>query len=413
MFQPFPYFVGLRYAMAPRGNRFVSVVSSVALLGLTLGVAALIVVLSVMNGFERELRDRILAVIPHAILEADATARLDWPVLREALRARPGVRGVAPFVGGSVMLSAGAQVQGAVLTGVLPKLEGPASGLDRHMIEGELVLLKAREYGIVLGSLLARQLGVTMGDRVTVVLPRVSVTAAGLLPRLRRFRVVGLFSVGAQVDADTALIHLDDAERLFQSPEAQGLRLWFDDADLAPASVIALGAEIGEEIITRDWTNTQGSLFAAIRNEKRMIGLLLLVMVAVAAFNIVSIMTMTVAEKRSAVAVLRTLGASPTDVMLIFVTRGCAIGLTGISLGVLLGVPLAQHIGEVIAMLERVLGFRVFNPGVYFISHMPSLLRWPDVWHIVLAALLLTVSATLFPAWRAMSISPAEILSHD
>lgn len=412
MFQPYPIFLGLRYALAPRGNRFASIVSGVALLGLTLGVAALIIVLSVMNGFERELRNRILSAIPHGILEHENGVLTEWPVLIEAVRRDQDIRGIAPFVGGKVMISVGARVQGATLNGVQPELEEAATGLADHMIEGDLSLLRDRGYGIVLGSLLARQLAVVPGDRVTVVLPRVAISAAGLTPRLRRFEVVGLFSVGAQVDSDTAYVHLGDAKRLFQRSDVQGVRIWFDDPELAPEKMAELHAKYPDYRV-RDWTSMQGSLFAAIRNEKRMIGLLLLVIVAVAAFNIVSIMTMTVAEKRSAIAVLRTLGASRSQIMNVFITRGCAIGLCGILAGIGLGVPVALQVGDLVAWVERVLDFRVFNPSVYFITHMPSLLRWSDVIWIALTAGAFTLTATLYPAWRAAGVRPVELLNHD
>ncbi len=410
MFAAFPLFVGLRYAALPRGNRFASLVSAVALLAMSLGVAALIVVLSVMNGFEQELRDRILAVTPHAVISGPAEAQAAWSELEARLDATGALRARAPFSGAAVMLSAGSRVQGVQLEGIEPQREAAASGLDAFFIDGGLAALRPGEYRIALGSLVARELGVVPGDRVTVVLPELVLSPAGVLPQ---FEVVGVFRVGAQVDASTAFVHRLDAARLLRRDASRELRLWFHDPRQAPAAMARLAGALDEGFVASDWSESQGSLFAAIRMEKRVIGLLLLVMVAVAAFNIVSIMTMTVAEKRSAIAVLRTLGASRSQIMGIFLTRGMLLGGSGLLLGLAMGLPLAHYAGAVTAWIEGLFGFRLFNPGVYFISYLPSLLRWQDVVQISLVAVLLTVLATLYPAWRATRVGPAELLAHD
>jgi lipoprotein-releasing system permease protein len=409
----FPLFVGLRYAALPRGNRFASLVSAVALLAMSLGVAALIVVLSVMNGFEQELRDRILAVTPHAVISGPAEAQAAWSELEARLDATGALRARAPFSGAAVMLSAGSRVQGVQLEGIEPQREAAASGLDAFFIDGGLAALRPGEYRIALGSLVARELGVVPGDRVTVVLPELVLSPAGVLPRLRQFEVAGVFRVGAQVDASTAFVHRLDAARLLRRDASRELRLWFHDPRQAPAAMARLEGALDEGFVATDWSASQGSLFAAIRMEKRVIGLLLLVMVAVAAFNIVSIMTMTVAEKRGAIAVLRTLGASRSQIMGIFLTRGMLLGGSGLLLGLAMGLPLARYAGAVTAWIEGLFGFRLFNPGVYFISYLPSLLRWQDVVQISLVAVLLTVLATLYPAWRATRVGPAELLAHD
>jgi lipoprotein-releasing system permease protein len=413
MFRPFPLFVGWRYVRARRRTRFISVVSAVALLGLALGVLALILVLSVMNGFDRELRSRILALVPHVLVSADKPLQ-DWEPLATRLAQYPGVRGAAPFIGGTAMLSTPGVVRGVELHGIRPDSDARVSIIGQYMRQGSLQELQPGRFGIVIGSLLARSLGVQPGDTLTLMLPEVSVTPAGAYPRMRRFEVVGIFAVGAQVDASTALVHLDDAARLYRTGRGvHGVRLALDDPDAAPTLRLEIADTLDAGLRVDDWSLTQGSLFNAIRMEKRMVTLLLLVIVAVAAFNIVSILTMVVAEKRGAIAVLRTMGASPRQIMAIFTVQGALIGVSGLAAGLLAGIPLALNISALTAWLERVAGFSLFNPNVYFVSYIPSELRAEDVLTVAACGLVLTVLATIYPALRAARIGPAEALRYE
>lgn len=411
MFRPFPLFLGLRYARARRRARFVSVVSLVALSGLALGVMALVVVLSVMNGFDRELRARILSLVPHVMVRGEPLLE-DWTGLAGRLHPAPGVRAAMPWIGGTAMLSTPGVVRGVELAGIRPREDAAGSGIASHMREGSLEALQPGEFGIVLGNLLARALGVAPGDTVTVMLPELTLTPAGAFPRMRRFRVVGTFAVGAQVDATTALVHLADAARLYRTGEkVQALRLVLDDPQQAPAHAARIAQ--AEGLAVEDWSGTQGTLFSAVRMEKRMVTLLLMVIVAVAAFNIVSILTMVVAEKRGAIAVLRTMGASPGQVMASFAIHGTLIGMAGIAAGLLAGIPLALNAGVIVAGIEEALGLRLFDPAVYFISYLPSELQAADVALVAGCALLLCVLATLYPARRAADIGPAEALRYE
>ena len=413
MFQPFPLFIGLRYLRARRRQQFISFVSGISLGGMILGVMALIVVLSVMNGFARELHGRILKAIPHAYVELPGGIP-DWRQLGGEVARVPGVLAVAPMVQGNGMLSVPGRVRGVHLSGILPGEERHVSDVAASMQEGALDDLRPGEFGIVLGSVLARGLGVVPGDRVTVILPKVTITPAGAFPRVKRFVVVGIFEVGAQVDSSDALIHIEDAARLFQVPAGvQGLRLKTDDMLSVERTLDAVLAHLPPGYRGTPWTHTQGGLFQAVKIEKTMVTLLLLIIVAVAAFNIVSILSMMVAEKRANIAVLRTLGATSRDVMAIFMVQGTAIGVVGTALGALLGIPLAIHAGDVVAGLEQLVGQQVFDPGVYFITRIPSELQWPDVALVCGAGLVLSALATIYPSWRAAGIEPAEALRYE
>ena len=373
---------------------------------------ALIVVLSVMNGFDRELRARILSLVPHVTVHTRGSAE-DWRPLARRLANVPGVSAALPWTGGTAMLSTPGVVRGVELGGLRPEEDADASGVSASMVSGALQDLRPGGFGIVLGGLLARSLGVDVGDTVTVMLPQLTVTPAGAWPRMRRFRVVGVFKVGAQVDASTALVHLEDAARLYRTGQGvHAVRLLLEHPSDAPLIAAQLGTlEAGRTI--EDWSRTQGTLFNAVRMEKRMVTLLLMVVVAVAAFNIVSILTMVVAEKRGAIAVLRTMGASPGQVMAVFAAQGTLTGVVGIAVGLAAGIPLALHAGAILAWFEELLGLRLFDPNVYFISYLPSQLQGADVALVSGLALLLCVLATLYPARRAAAISPAEALRYE
>ncbi|MBL4827494.1 MAG: lipoprotein-releasing ABC transporter permease subunit [Spongiibacteraceae bacterium] len=414
MYQPLSLFIGLRYSQSKRRNQYISFVSLISLLGMVLGVIALIVVLSVMNGFESEMRGRILAVVPHGYIEGPEGRLSDWQQWADQLQQHNTVTGVAPYIKGNIMLSRPGTVRGAQLHAIDPDREKGVSKISSSMVAGDLNDLRAGSYNIVMGKLLARFLGVYVGDDISVILPRVTVTPFGVFPRVKRFHVVGVFEVGAQLDSSTVFIHLSDGQKLFQLGNAvMGLRVQIYDLFKAAEDIPRLLSEMPEGAIATHWSQTQGSLFQAVKMEKRMVSLLLLIIVAIAAFNIVSILTIMVADKRSDIAVLRTMGASPSSIMSVFIIQGLSVGIAGIVFGLLLGIPIAIYVGEIVSTFESLLGAQVFNPQVFFISRIPSVLKWEDIVLISGCALVLSALATLYPAWRASQIQPAEVLRYD
>ncbi len=415
MFRLFPFFVGLRYFWRASGNdRFMSLISWFSLLGVLVGVVSLIVVMSVMNGFEAELQKRVLSVVPHAHIEGPAQGLEDWPALADRLAATPGVVGVAPYVGDKAMLSAGQRIQGAELYGIDPQRERQVSEVAQHMVAGHYLDEQGGDYQIIVGDILSRQLGLVLGQSVRVILPRVTVTPFGLLPREKDFTLVGVFQAGAQLDGTTAFIHLKDAQRLYQLGGAvEGFRLQYDDMFAAPRHTKNLLAMMPAGSVGVDWQDSQGSLFQAVKMEKTLVRLLLLFIILIAAFNIVSILSMAVSGKRGAIAVMRTMGASPANIMTIFVVYGMSTGVIGVLLGVAVGVPVAAYVGEIVAWLEGLSGFHLFDPQVYFITHLPSLIRVSDVVLVSLFSLLLSLLATLYPAWRGAKVEPAEALRYE
>ena len=409
-----PAFIGLRYTRAKQRHQFISFVSIFSLLGMALGTLALIVVLSVMNGFDREIKERILSVVPHGFV--DQLPRMsNWQETAAAIQTTPNLVASAPYIGAFVMLGAKSSVHGVELQGVLPERESSVSNINRYMLPPQqLESLKAGEFGIVLGRLVARYLSVDIGDNIVMTLPQVSVTPAGLFPRVKRFTVVGLFEVGAQVDQSLALIHLNDAQRLFRYGNAvQGLRLQTDDIYHAASVVQDLSKKLGANYELRDWSQTQGSLFQAIKMEKRMVTLLLMIIIAVAALNIVTSLVLMVSDKRSDIAVLRTLGMTTKHIMSIFIVQGSAVGIVGIIIGGVLGCLLALNISDLVSGLESLLGLYVFDPNVYFISQIPSEVRMSDVLLICGVGIVLSVLATLYPAYRATQVEPAEVLRYE
>jgi lipoprotein-releasing system permease protein len=413
MLDRLPFLVGLRYVRAKRRNHFISFISLTSMLGLMLGVAVLILVLSVMNGFDHELRTRILGMVPHAKIES-REVMVEWQSLAEELMQRERVIGAAPFVEQQGMFSVGGRNQGAMVNGINPDWEDRVSIIGEHMTQGELADLVPGEWNVVLGSMLARSLGVGVGDRVTLLVPEASITPAGVFPRLKRFTVSGIFSVGADLDANLAYANIEDMQTLARLGDAiGGLRLQLDDLFAASSETQAIINELGPAYRGSDWTFSHGNLFQAIQMEKRMIALLLTVIIAVAAFNIVSTLVMVVTDKRADIAILRTIGATPSSIMGIFIVQGLAIGLIGIAIGVAVGVLLALTIADLIGWVEGTLGIQFLDAGVYFISDLPSRLQWNDVSRIVLAAFGLTFLSTLYPAWRAARVQPADVLRYE
>jgi lipoprotein-releasing system permease protein len=413
MLKLYPARIGLRYTSAKRKNHFISFISLTSMVGLIIGVALLITVLSVMNGFDRELQQRILGMVPHAVIKPYAEMS-NWNVLEDQVMKNPEVLAAAPFINAQGMITRNGAVNGVQLNGILPDEETDVSIIAKHMVRGELQDLKAGEFGIIIGEILARQLRVTIGDKVTVVLPEASLTPAGVFPRLKRFTVKGVFRVGADLDASLTLIHMNDAAKMLRMTGAvHGLRLRMHDLFDAPrvANQIAINLDAG--FYSVDWTRTHGNLFQAIRMEKTMIGLLLMVIVAVAAFNIISTLVMVVTDKKADIAILRTMGATPRAIMGIFIVQGAYIGIVGTVVGTGIGVLLSLNISELIHGLETLLKMQFLNPDVYFISDLPSQLVLDDVMIISGSALVMSLLATLYPAWRASKVQPAEALRYE
>ncbi len=407
--------IGIRYFRRASGNdRFLSLVSWFSLLGMLIGVVSLIVVMSVMNGFERELQQRVLSVVPHGYIEGPQRRLANWQNYANTLADNPQVSGVAPYVGGKAMLAVFKRLRGVSLYGINPEQERAVSAVSEHMIAGEYLSGDPGQYQIIIGDILARQLGVNIGDGVTVILPKVTVTPFGLFPREKEFTVSGVFSAGAQLDGSSAFIHIGDAQRLYQlGDDVEGLRLQLTDMFAAPQLLPMLAAQLPQGSVAVSWSDSQGSLFQAVKMEKQMVRLLLLFIVLIVAFNIVSILSMAVSAKRGSIAVLRTMGSTPGSIMAIFIVYGMATGLIGLGLGLLIGVPLAQHVGDVVAFIEQLSGMQLFNPQVYFITHLPSHLLWSDVVIVSSFALLLSLLATLYPAWQASRVQPAEALRYE
>ncbi len=415
MFRPLELFIGLRYTRAKRRNHFISFISLTSMLGIALGVTALITVMSVMNGFEKEVRDRILDMVSHITVSGLDGSLPDWQHVAKLAQENPHVRASAPYVEGEGMLINGRQVNGVFIRGIAPSLEPAVSSVDKKMKAGRLADLKPGHFGIILGRDLARMLGVEVGDKVTLVTPTANVTPAGIMPRLKRFTVVGIFYIGMyEYDSTLALINLQDAQRLFRlGDKVSGVRIRLDDLFEAPAVRMALSNGPLRGYWVRDWGSSHANWFRAVKIEKRMIFLLLLLIVAVAAFNIVSALVMVVTDKQSDIAILRTLGASPRSILGIFMVQGTLIGVVGTVLGVIGGVSLALNLETVVPFIEHLFGIHFIDPGVYYINELPSDLHWRDVGVIASVSFLLGILATLYPAWRAARTQPAEALRYE
>lgn len=416
MFRPLFVFIGTRYTRAKRRNHFVSFISLTSIIGLALGVVVMIVVLSVMNGFDHEMRTRVLGMVPHATLES-GEAISDWPSLAAKVKQNPQVLAVAPFTQMQGLLTNDGKVSKVLLNGIDPALERQVSIIDNFMKQGKLDNLAPGDFGIVIGDKAAAKLGVAIGDKLTFVAPEVTVTPGGMFPRMKRFTVVGIFHVGAgELDGYLGVTNLQDLARLhrWKPDQVQGLRLKFDDLFQAPRVAWNIAQQLGEDrYYARDWTRTHGNLYQAIRMEKAMIGLLLLLIVAVAAFNIISTLVMVVNDKKGDIAILRTLGATPGQIMRIFMVQGTVIGVIGTFVGALVGMFAALNVSAAIAGLETLIGHKFLNADVYFIDYLPSQLQADDVLMVCGAALVLSFLATLYPAWRAARTQPAEALRYE
>jgi lipoprotein-releasing system permease protein len=407
--------VGLRYTRARRRNRFISINSLVSMIGIAVGVWALIVVLSVMNGFQKEVRERILGVASHVQISGAGNRLADWQSIAKLAAKHPRVLATAPYVQAQAMLAAGTAVRGAVVRGILPDQEEKVADLGGHMKLGSLDALKPGEFGVILGVDLARALMVLPGDKVALVAPQGLVTPAGVIPRLKQFTVAGIFEAGiADADAALALVHLQDAQTLYQlGDNVSGVRLKLDDLFAARTVARELLAQLPRETYATDWTYTHANFFRAVAIEKRMMFFILMLIVLVAAINIISTLVVAVKDKQADIAILRTLGARPGSVMQIFVVQGMIIGVIGTLAGVLAGIVTALNIDVIVPAIETVLGFKFLSPEVYLIKELPSDLQAADVLTITAMSLVLSFVATLYPSWSAARVNPAEALRYE
>ena len=415
MFTPYELCVGLRYTRAKRRNHFISFISLTSMIGIALGVTALITVISVMNGFERELRERILGVASHATISGFDRALEDWEALAGAAAAHPEVVGVAPFVESQGMLTHAGQVRGVLIRGVSPSREPAVSEIGRYLVEGELESLAPGRFNVLIGRDLARRLDADVGTRVTLVAPQARITPAGVLPRMRRFTVSGLFEAGhAQYDTSLAVVHVGDAQRVFRLGRGvSGLRLKLADMFAAPRVSRELARSFGGRYWLRDWTQYHANFFRALKIERTVMFVILTLIVAVAAFNLVSTLVMVVTDKESDIAILRTLGAGQSSILAIFVVQGTLIGIAGTIAGVAGGVALATHVETLVPAIESLFDVRFLSPDVYYISAVPSEMRWRDVTAVGAVAFVMSVLATLYPAWKASRVQPVEALRHE
>jgi len=415
---PYELQIGWRYTRAGRGgrrNRFISFISGVSMLGIALGVAALIIVLSVMNGFQKEVRDRMLSVIAHVeLMSYDGQALPDWQATAAQARRNPAVQGAAPFVAAQALIARGEDMRGAIVRGIDPQLEPTVTPLAAQLKDTVLARLRSDAWGIVLGAELARQLGVREGDKITLVAPNGQVTPAGVVPRLKTFTLVGTFNAGHyEYDSGLALIHIDDAAKLFRSGGPTGVQLKLADVHAARQVADQLAQQLGPDVRVRDWTRTNANWFDAVQVEKRLMSIILTLIVAVAAFNLVSTLVMTVTDKQADIAILRTFGASPRSIMGIFMVQGAASGVIGTLSGVVLGLLVAFNIDVIVPAIERLLNVSFLPGSIYLISRMPSEPQSGDIIPIAVTSLILAFVATLYPSWRASRVQPAEALRYE
>jgi len=414
MFKPLPLYIGLRYTRAKKKNHFVSFISLSSMLGIGMGVMVLITVLSVMNGFDAEIHKRFFGMAPEITVSGDDGKISDWRQLEKKLQAFPGVKAVAPYVGGQGLLTHEGQVLPIVLTGIMPEQEQYVTHLKDKLLVGNMADLQ--HFGIILGKGLADSLGVMVGDKVTIMIPQATITPAGMVPRFKRFTVVGVFTAGSGFNFDTklAFINLSDAQKLLQlGDDVTGLKMKIDDIYQAPAMSEQLAIQLGPDYQVGDWTRDFGAFFHAVKMEKTMMFLILLLIIAVAAFNLVSSLVMVVNDKQAEIAILRTIGATPKTILLIFIVQGMMVGFVGTSLGVVSGVLLATNATTIVNSLQSMFDVQLLSSKIYFVDYLPSKILWSDLWEVCLMALLMSFVATIYPAWRASRTVIAEALHYE
>lgn len=415
MFRSFEWRVGLRYTRAKRRNHFISFISLFSILGIGLGVAALIIVLSVMNGFQREVRGRILSVVSHIDVNGPDSRLALWEPLLKELQQKPGVVGSAAYVQSQGLLSANGSVKGAIIRGIDPVREGQVADFYKHMSRGQLTDLKPGTFGIVIGNSLANDLNVAVGEKITLITPQGQVSPAGILPRLKQFTVVGIFKMDMyEYDSGLALISLPDGQKLFKlGDDVSGIRLKLKDLFDAPRFVATLKVETPTQAFVNDWTHSHANYFEAVALEKRMMFIILTVIVMVAAFNLVSTLVMVVTDKQSDIAILRTMGATPGAILRIFLIQGTFIGLVGTALGTLFGLSVALNIDVIVPFIESIVGQKLLPGEIYLISKLPAEVQWTDVFHITMVSLIMSFLMTIYPSWRAARVQPAEALRYE
>ena len=415
MFRPLALFIGLRYTWTKRKNNFISFISGISMIGMILGVMILIIVMSVMKGFKDQLQTRILGMVPHATVSGVKGYLTDWKPIMQQLKKQPGVVAAAPFSQNQGLLSGNGVVHGILLNGIDPEYEKTVSALNEYMHSGSLESLKPHTFNIIIGNSLAQKLGVSIGDKITVMLPEASINPMGIFPGLKRFNIAGTFSVGSGMDDNMAYINIQDAMTFLRLPpdSVQSIRLKADDLFKAPQIVYNAVRHLKGQYYFNNWTQNYGQLFSAVHMEKAMVALLLSFLIAIAAFNIISTLIMVVTDKRGDIAILRTLGASPQTIMSVFMVQGVLIGVTGTVFGAILGVVGALNIAAIAAWIQRMLGVQFLDPDIYFIDFLPSKLQWEDVVVICCFSLLFSFLATLYPAWKASKTQPAEALRYE
>ncbi len=416
MFRPFALYIGLRYTRAKKHNHYISFISLISILGIALGIAVLITVLSVMNGFDYEIHNHIFNMANQVAVSDVSGVMTDWHKLSKKISTLDDVRAVAPFISEQGMLTNAGVTSGVMLSGVLPQLETQVSKIGDKMVQGNITALKPGAFGIILGQELADNLQLSLGDQVTLVTPKATQTPIGILPRFKRFKVVGIFQIGGGFgfDSSLALIHLNDAQKLFQlGAGISGLRLRISNLYIAPKVSDELIKMLPERYMVTNWTQQYGQYFKAISMEKTMMFVILLFIIAVAAFNLVSGLVMTVTDKQADIAILRTLGASPKTILTIFILQGSIIGIIGTLLGVIGGIILALNAPQIVANIEHAFHTHFISASVYFIDYLPSRLDWRNVLHVSLAALIMSLLATIYPAWKAARTQPAEALRYE
>jgi len=415
MIRPFELFVGLRYTRARKRSHFISFISLISIVGITLGIMALITILSVMNGFGKELRANILSVISHVTVAETGDGLHDWRALAERIK-NPHVIGRAPYIVGQGMVTRGKAVSGVMVRGILPSEEKQVSEFGSHMVEGSLDALKPGSFGIVIGSALAWKLDLSVGSQLSLLIPEGLVTPVGIMPRFKRFTVVGIFRMDMyEYDSALVLMNMDDAAKLYQMlpDQVSGLRLKLDNLDIAPQVAASIEQSLGPDYYARDWSREHGNFFRALKIEKTVMFAILLLIVIVAMFNVVSTLVVIVTEKRADIAILRTLGASPRSIMAVFLAHGSVIGIVGTLVGTVCGILLALNVETLVHGLEELLRTSFVPPDVYFISELPSDLHWSDVMMVSGASLILSLLSALYPAWRAAKVQPAEALRYE
>ncbi len=414
MFKPLPLYIGLRYTRAKKKNHFVSFISLSSMLGIGMGVMVLITVLSVMNGFDEEIHKRFFGMAPEITVSGQDGKISHWRALEKQLKGTPGVKAIAPYVGGQGLLTHEGQVLPIVLTGILPEQEQSVTHLKDKLLVGDMADLQ--HFGIILGRGLAVSLGVIVGDKVTIMIPQATITPAGMIPRFKRFTVAGVFSAGTGFNFDTklAFIHLADAQKLMQlGDDISGLKMKIDDVYQAPAMTEQLATKLGDDYQVGNWTRDFGAFFQAVKMEKTMLFLILLLIIAVAAFNLVSSLVMVVNDKQAEIAILRTIGATPATILWIFIVQGMMVGFFGTLLGLLGGIVLATNATTIVNSLQSLFDMHLLSSSIYFVDYLPSKIFWSDLWQVCAMALLMSFVATIYPAWRASRTVIAEALHYE